>query len=94
MWNKKLSNCFNKLWYDLCCRELPLDEVELDLCTFAPEDVDYKKIFVKLMKSRHKLETGRMFRTWQLGPTEINAVATFDDIIATGKFFLLIKKPS
>ena len=83
----------------MCCRELPLDDLDQDTeWHYTPDVVNYKNVFVRLMKSRHKLECGRMFRTWQLGPIEINAVATYENVIATGNtsgffvFYLLNNK--
>lgn len=82
VWNKKLSKSFNKFWFDLCCRELPLNEREPESSRYDAQ-VDYKSAFVRIMRSGWELENGRMFRSWQVGPIDINAVATYDNVLAT-----------
>jgi hypothetical protein len=89
-WNRKMSTCFNKLWFDLCRKELPLDEDDRELAKFEPNVtlVNYKELFVGLMKKANNLETGKVFRTWRIGPVEINAIASFGNILATGAFII------
>lgn len=91
VWNKKLSTCFNKFWFELSRRELPLDDANRELFRYQSdvEKVNYKELFVRLMKSSIKLENGHMFRTWQLSPIEINAVATYENVLATGEYLTI-----
>ena len=38
-----------------------------------------------LLRHSTNLENGKLFRTWQVGPAEINALSSYKNIIATGE---------
>lgn len=62
---------------------LPLDQNEH---VYDQElNVNYKRVFVDLMRRSTRLESGRAFSKWQITPVEINAIAAYKNIIATGE---------
>jgi hypothetical protein len=46
---------------------------------------NYKSVFVELIKERHKLENGSLFKSWPLGPAEVHAMAAYKNVLATGE---------
>jgi hypothetical protein len=51
----------------------------------ASLSTNYKEAFVDLLRHSTNLENGKLFRTWQVGPAEINALSSYKNIIATGE---------
>lgn len=47
--------------------------------------INYKDIFVDLLRKTNDLESGRIFLASKAGPAEINAIASYKNIIATGE---------
>jgi hypothetical protein len=80
-WNFKLNHSFNKLWYNWCIKTLPLND-ENDVYV---ESINYKEKFLKILRNSNDLENGRLFQTWPVGPAELNAIATYNNIIASGE---------
>lgn len=71
-----------------CLKVLPVDEFTIENFSF---DSNFKKIFVDILKDSKLLENGKLFRNWSVGPTEINALGIYQNILATGKIFNPIK---
>ena len=82
MWNNKISNGYNQFWFTACRDLLPVRSDE-----FQAEDreINYKQTFVDILRRSGDLESGRLFHKWDLAPLEINALASYKNIIATGE---------
>ena len=88
IWNQKLSNNFSKIWFNWCKRILPLRPVENPVdfeFKNAFESYNYKEIFLNLLRQSVRLENGKLFRAYTIGPTEINAISTYNNIICSGE---------
>ena len=82
VWNDKISIGFNRFWFTTCRDLLPVKSDEF--ITEDPE-VNYKCTFVDILRRSSDLEAGRLFHKWDLAPLEINALASYKNIIATGE---------
>jgi hypothetical protein len=40
---------------------------------------------LKILRYSKDLENGRLFQTWPVGPAELNAIATYNNIVASGE---------
>jgi len=89
IWNYKLSNNFNKLWFYWCKRVLPLrpveNSVDLDFKNVSESKCNYKETFLNLLRQSIKLENGKLFRAYTIGPIEINAISTYNSILCSGE---------
>jgi len=49
------------------------------------ENINYKEKFLGILRNSNELENGRFFQSWSVGPAELNAIATYNNIIASGE---------
>lgn len=80
-WNDKISNQYNKIWYNLCKKHLPLNIIADS--EYQPNEINYKHKFVDILKNSVRQDNGKLFSSTQFGPVEIEALATYKNLIAT-----------
>ena len=83
-WNRIISGDFNRLWFELCVKVLAVNEFKCEPFQ-CREDVNYKSIFIEILRDSKSLQSGKLFRNWSVGPTEANSLAIYKDTIATGE---------
>jgi len=64
---------------------LPLQPADFDYKAISDAKSNYKEKFVSLLRQSVQLENGKLFRAYTVGPTEINAIATYNNIICSGE---------
>ena len=81
IWNRKISDNYNLIWKKWCYEVLPVNHAETELDN---EKINFKNIFLDYMRHTTRLDEGSAFKTYSLSPAEMNAMACYRNIIATG----------
>ncbi len=48
-------------------------------------NLNYKNLFLNIQKESYHLEKGALFKSLDAGPIQVNAIAIYNNILATGK---------
>lgn len=80
-WNKIISNDIGKIWKKWCLQQNLIIQNQRE----ETEEIDYKELYLHLKRKEKSLESGNEFNEWtiNLAPAEMNAIACYNNIVAT-----------
>lgn len=63
---------------------MPLNNSQENDYHIFKNDLNYKQILLETLRKSNRIENGELFKSWCISPVELSALASYNNIIATG----------